>query len=35
MTNPVKSARHFVVPNCVTAYGTISARQNDLRNRGA
>ncbi len=35
MTNPVNSARHFVVPNRVTAYGTISAKQNDLRNRGA
>ncbi len=35
MMNSVKSARHFVVPNCVTAYGTISAKQNDLRNRGA
>jgi hypothetical protein len=34
VTNLVKDARHFAVPDCVTTYGTISAKQNDLCNRG-
>jgi hypothetical protein len=34
VTNLVKDVRHFAVPDCVTTYGTISAKQNDLCNRG-
>ena len=34
VTNLVKDARHFVVLDCVTTYGTISAKQDDLRDRG-